>query len=223
MAPTVRSERPVPVPMRSESFRPPVTLLGRYVALVPLERAHAPALLAASQAPEVGQYLFRPPARTVQGLLDQIDELLKFQAEGKDLPFCQVLRSTGAPIGMTRYMQIDRANASVEIGGTWLDRRFWRTPLNGDAKLLLFRHAFETEGAHRVWLQTDLRNERSQRAIARLGATREGVLREDRRLPNGRYRSSVVYGVVEDEWPAVRARLERQLARPWDPPGEPTA
>lgn len=201
--------------MRPESFRPPVALAGRYVALVPLDRSHASGLLRASVDPEVGKYLVLAPARTADGLRSQIDGLLAAQATGTELAFCQQLRATGEPIGVTRFLHIDRTNESVEIGGTWLDRRFWRTPLNNDAKLLLFRHAFETEGAHRVWLQTDLRNERSQRAIARLGATREGVLREDRLLPSGRYRSSVVYSVVADDWPQVRARLEGHLARPW--------
>ncbi len=202
--------------MPEEPFRPPISLEGRYVSLVPLERAHAPGLLRASQDPEVGKYLFTPPARTVEGLARQIDGLLALQSAGTALPFCQVLRATGEPIGMTRFIQIDRSNLSVEVGGTWLDRRFWRTPLNSEGKWLLLRHAFETERFHRVWLQTDLRNERSQRAIARLGATREGVLREDRLLPSGRFRSSVVYGIVADEWPGIRARLEATLSRPWE-------
>ncbi len=205
----------------SDGFRPPVTLVGERLELVPLERAHGPALLEASGDPEVGRFLVTPPARTLPELEAQIDVLLARQREGTDLPFCQLLRTTRRPVGMTRYLHIDRTDRSVEIGGTWLDRAWWRTPLNTESKYLLLRHAFETEGFHRVWLQTDLRNDRSQRAIERLGAVREGVHREDRLLPNGRFRTSVVYAVVADEWPRVRARLEERLRRPWS--AEPSA
>ncbi len=203
--------------MLADGFRTPVTLSGRHLTLEPLSRQHAGGLLRAASDPEVGRYLVSPPARTVAGLEGQIDELLRHQADGTALPFCQRLRATGEPVGMTRFFHIDRENRSVEIGGTWFDSRWWRSPLNTESKLLLLGHAFETEHFHRVWLQTDLRNERSQRALARLGAVREGLLREDRLLASGRYRSSVVFGIVADEWPRVRERLEGYLARPWAP------
>ncbi len=201
--------------MTRESFRPPIRLTGERLELVPLERGQAPALLEASRDPEVGRYLVTPPARTLAGLEGQIEVLLARQRDGTDLPFCQLLRATGRPVGMTRFLHIDRTDLSVEIGGTWLERDWWRTPINTESKFLLLRHAFETEGFHRVWLQTDLRNERSQRAIERLGAVREGVHREDRLLPSGRFRTSVVYGIVADEWPRVKSRLEERLERPW--------
>ena len=124
---------------------------------------------------------------------------------------------------MTNFLHIDRENQSVEVGGTWLDSGFWRTPFNTESKYLLFRHAFEVERVNRLQLQTDLRNERSQRAIERLGAVREAVLREDVQLADGYFRSSVYYSVLASEWPAVRARLEASLARPWNRPSVGTS
>jgi RimJ/RimL family protein N-acetyltransferase len=203
----------VPAPVRAESFRPPVALEGRHVALLPLERSHREALQRAVGDPEVGRYLATPPGTTLEEMDRLLDLLLERQAAGTDLAFTIVRARDRGPIGMTRFLHIDRENESVEIGGTWLERPAWRTPANTEAKLLLFRHAFEVEGAFRVSLQTDLRNERSRRAIARLGATLEGVSRGDRLTPTGYRRSSVVYSVLADEWPRVRARLEGFLER----------
>lgn len=199
----------------ADEFREPVTLTGQYVELVPLAPEHAQALANAAHDPAVGEHLMEPPGRTAPELAAQIEVFLARRAAGTDLPFCQILRSSGTPIGMTRYLRIERPDRKVEIGGTWLDPRWWRTPLNTESKYLLLRHAFEEERYHRVVLQTDLRNERSQRAIARLGAVREGVLREDRVTRSGRFRTSVIFGILAGEWPRVKARLEERLARPW--------
>lgn len=156
---------------------------------------------------------------------DLIDELLVAQSEGTDLPFTTRTLPDHTVAGMTRFLRIDRESQWVEIGGTWLDTALWRTPVNTEAKYLMLRHAFEGESAHRVQLQTDSRNERSQRAIARLGAVREGVLREDVLLAGGYFRSSVYFSVLATEWPAVRSGLEAQLRRPWTgtAPGEPAS
>ena len=202
--------------MRPESFRTPITLAGRYVELVPLERAHANELWRPASIPEVWQYLRSGPVRTERDLEAVIDQVLEAQAAGTDLAFTTRRLPSHRAIGQTRYLRIDRPNQWVEIGGTWLDPAYWRTPVNTEAKLLMFRHAFEDEGAHRVQLQTDLRNERSQRAIARLGAVREGVLREDVELTDGTLRSSVYFSVLASEWPSVRLRLETELKTPWD-------
>ena len=204
--------------MGPKSFRRPITLTGRYVELVPLKKAHRDAVRVAARDPQVGRYLRHGPGRSLEEMDGLIDELLRAQAEGTDLPFTTCVLPERRPVGMTRYLRIDRANQWVEIGGTWLDSAFWRTPVNTESKYLLLRHAFEGEGAHRVQFQTDLRNERSQRAIARIGAVREGVLREDVVLPDGYVRSSVYYSVLGSEWPGVKQRLETFLARPWDPP-----
>ncbi|HYA11004.1 MAG TPA: GNAT family protein [Thermoplasmata archaeon] len=201
--------------MHPERFRPPLTLRGRHVELVPLERSHAPGLLHAARDPAVSQFLVYPVGPSLAEVERLVTALLERQAAGTDLAFATRLREDGTVVGMTRFLHIDAENDSVEIGGTFLDSAYWRTPLNTDAKLTMLRYAFEPAAVHRVWLQTDLRNARSQAAIARLGASREGVHREDRRLPNGYYRSSVVYSVLASEWPAVAARLEGALQRPW--------
>lgn len=204
--------------MRSESFRIYPALNGRYVRLVPLDLAHRDALVEAAQDPEVGRYILTAPGTTPDEMEAVIRTLLARKAEATDLPFTTVRASDAKPVGMTRYLDIDRPNSSVEIGGTWLHRRLWRTPFNTESKYLLLRHAFETEGAHRVFLKTDVRNERSQHAIERLGAVREAVLREHILLPRGEYRSSVFYSILASEWPRVKQDLEQKLARPWTPP-----
>lgn len=204
--------------MRPESLRAPLTLTGRWVELVPLERSHAEALLAAAHDPAIFRYFRSGVIRTRDDVDRLIDFLLEQQAAGTDLPFTTRVLPDHRIVGMTRYLRIDRANDGVEIGGTWLDPRVQRTPVNTESKYLLFRHAFEVEGYHRVQLQTDLRNERSQRAIERVGGMREGALREDVLLPDAYRRSSVYYSVLVSEWPQVKQRLEGFLARPWLPP-----
>jgi RimJ/RimL family protein N-acetyltransferase len=201
-----------------DGFRRPVTLTGRWIRLVPLAPGHATALRAAAVDPEIGRYLLHGPGETLAEMEALVAYLLERQKAGTDLPFVTVLRSDNRPVGMTRYLHIDRTNHSVEVGGTWLDTALWRTPVNTESKCLLFRHAFETEKVHRVSLRSDLRNERAQRSIARLGAVREVVFRDDRLLPDGSFRSSVVYGILASEWPHVRDGLETMLAHEWNPP-----
>jgi len=205
-----------------EGFRPPVTLTGRWVQLVPLSLDHAPALRTAARDPEVRRHLLHGPGETLEELRSLIAFRLEQQRAGTDLPFTTVLRATDRPVGMTGFLHIDRVNQSVEVGGTWLDSTLWRTPLNTESKYLLFRYAFETGGVHRVSLQTDLRNERAQRAIARLGAVREATFRDDKRRADGSYRTSVYYGVLLSEWSRVRDGLESMLAREWKTPPEIT-
>jgi N-acetyltransferase len=203
--------------MRDDAFRRPLTLAGSVVELVPLERSHRDGVLAAAHDAATLRWLRDAPGRTLADVDRYIDGQLAQQAAGTDLCFTTRLRSDHRVIGMTRFLRIDRANDGVEIGGTWIDSDYFRTPVNTESKLLLLGHAFETEGAHRVQLQTDLRNQRSQTAIARLGATREGVLRENVVMHDGYRRSSVFYSILAPEWPAVRARLRAALDRPWTP------
>ncbi|HTP53696.1 MAG TPA: GNAT family protein [Thermoplasmata archaeon] len=200
--------------MREESFRPPVTLRGIRVRLVPLSLDYRDALVHAARDPEMGRFLSRPPGQTADSVGRYIGEILQHRDEGTELPFVVLLGPDDRVVGASRYLNIERENDSVELG-TWIDSSLWRSPVNTEVKFLLLRYAFEEQGAHRVVLQTDLRNERSQRAIARLGAVREGVMREDRVVHDGYRRSSVVYSILADEWPGVRRRLERSLARPW--------
>jgi N-acetyltransferase len=199
-------------------FRPPVTLRGRHVELVPLERSQIPGLARAGQDPAVWQFLRIGPGRTEAEMTAFVDEMLGLQSAGSILPFTVLGLSDRVPVGFFRYLDIDRENRSVE-SGTWLTPSVWRTPVNTEVKYLALEYAFETEEYHRVQLRTDLRNERSQKAIERLGGVREGVHREHFRRPDGTYRTSIVYSILASEWPGVKHRLEEKLARPW--PGAP--
>jgi RimJ/RimL family protein N-acetyltransferase len=127
------------------------------------------------------------------------------------LPYAQVDVESGRAVGVTTYRDVDERHRTLEIGGTWIGRPWWRTALNTEAKLLFLGHAFETLGANRVAIKTDIRNERSQAAIARLGAVREGVLRHQYVRRDGSLRDSVMFSIVPDEWPAVKARLRARL------------
>ncbi|MFI5413741.1 MAG: GNAT family N-acetyltransferase [Candidatus Lutacidiplasmatales archaeon] len=204
------------------TFRLPVTLEGHWVRLVPLDARDAGALRAAARDPQIGRYMLMGPGTTPEETTDFIATILERQRAGTDLGFTTVLRAEGRAVGMTRFLHIDRENHSVEIGGTWLDSSLWKTPVNTESKYLLLRHAFETERVHRVSIQTDLRNERAQRAIERLGAVREAEFRDDKLLSDGSFRTSVVYGIVASEWLTVKQNLEAKLARPWEPPQRST-
>jgi len=127
-------------------------------------------------------------------------------------PFAQVDVASGRAVGVTTYRDVDERNRTLEVGGTWIGRPWWRTAINSEAKLLFLGHAFETLGANRVAIKTDIRNERSQAAIARLGAVREGVLRHQYIRRDGSLRDTVMYSIVPEEWPALKARLQARLA-----------
>jgi RimJ/RimL family protein N-acetyltransferase len=201
------------------AFRTSPPLEGRFIRLESLTLEHAEPLALAGRSSEVWTYLRYGPLTTPEQMAAHIRSLLERKEAGTDLPFAVVRRDTGVPIGMTRFLAIEREDSNVEIGGTWLDRDLWRSPFNTDSKRLMFGHAFDTEGAERVQIKTDVRNLRSQRAIERLGAVREGVLRAHVVMPDGYRRSSVYYSVLPAEWPEVRARLDRLLERPWTPSG----
>lgn len=190
----------------------PVTLEGRHVRLEPLAESHADALFPEADEPDIWQYMPYGEVNSADKLRAVIVDLLGRQARGTDLCFVTIQRELNKPIGMTRFMEIQRQHRGVEIGGTWLGRTHRRTAANTEAKYLMFRHAFDAWGCIRVQIKTDLRNERSQRAIERLGLVREGVLRKSVIMPDGYHRSSVYYSVIDDEWPAMRARLEALLA-----------
>ena len=123
---------------------------------------------------------------------------------GVALPYAQLEAASGRAVGITTYRDVDERHRTLEVGGTWLGRPWWRTAINTEAKLLFLGHAFETLGANRVAIKTDIRNERSQAAIARLGAVREGVLRHQYVRRDGTLRDTVIYSIVPEEWPAVR-------------------
>src|SRR2546428_1161226 len=137
---------------------------------------------------------------------------LELEVTGEQVAFITRRTSDGAGVGSTRFLHIDRANRTAEIGWTWLGTAARRTAINTEAKLLQLAHLFDI-GANRVWLQTDKLNERSWQAIERIGAKKEGELRDDRISFDGRIRTSVVYGITRNEWPSVRERLQAMLAR----------
>lgn len=195
-----------------------MTLSGRFVRLVPLELAHVPALARAGADPEIWTYMRTGAPQGEPGMRRLVEHLLREQGDGRVLAFTQELVGQEVPIGMTRYLDIAREDSAVEVGGTWVAPALRRTPVNTESKRLMLGHAFEVEGVNRVQLKTDLRNLRSQRAIERFGARREGVLREHLRMPDGTLRSSVYYSVLAPEWPSVRQHLDELLQRPWNAP-----
>lgn len=188
------------------------TLRGRLTLLEPLLPAHAGEL---ADAILPGDDVFRwtnTAPRTADELAAWIRDRSTPRPGLRNLPFLQRDLATGRAMGSTSLFDLDEAAQAAEIGHTWLAAPFRRTGHNTDAKRLLLRHAFEDLRLKRVQLVTDVLNERSQRAIARLGAVREGVLRNHRRRLDGTLRDSVYYSVIDREWPAVNARLEAMLA-----------
>jgi RimJ/RimL family protein N-acetyltransferase len=190
----------------------PVELHGDLAAIEPLGVEHARGLLAAADTDEVFAWL--PYARPAD--LDQargwIDAALADRRADRRFPFAVLSAESGSVIGSTSYWDFDAHNAHVEIGSTWLNRGSWGTGRNAEAKLLLMTHAFETLGLERVAFRTDILNERSQRAIERLGATREGVHRREMRRRDGSWRDSIHYSLLCEEWPAAKAALGERIA-----------
>ena len=151
------------------------------------------------------------PVRTADEMAAYIETALDEQTRGVSLPFAIVEKAEGRAIGSTRYGNIDCKHRRVEIGWTWVARDWQRTAVNTEAKYLLSKHAFETLGCIRVELKTDSLNERSRAAILRIGAREEGIFRNHMITASGRVRHSVYYSIVDEEWPAVKTRLEAML------------
>ncbi|NJD58305.1 MAG: GNAT family N-acetyltransferase [Anaerolineales bacterium] len=190
----------------------PTTLIGKSVRLEPLSLKHIPSLAKVGLEPKIWRYMRYGKVETVEQLTEWVQDILKEQAQGTDLPFTVIYQASGAAVGCTRYLHIEIEDRSLEIGGTWYGLDYQGTLVNTECKYLLLRHAFEELGCIRVWLKTDLRNLRSQRAIEKLGAVKEGVLRNHMILPDGHIRDSVIYSLIPQEWPAVRLKLEARLA-----------
>ncbi len=189
----------------------PITLEGRHVRLEPLTEAHIPALAAAGNDARIWQFMVYGQILSEEDMRTWVGNLLSLQAAGTDLPFAVIHLASGRVAGATRYMEIRPAHRGLEIGGTWYGLEFQRTAVNTECKYLLLRYAFETLGTIRVQFKADMRNERSRRAIERIGAQQEGILRNHYILPDGVKRDSVFYSVIESEWPGVKQRLEEKL------------
>ncbi len=190
----------------------PVTLAGTHVRLLPLAAAHGEALADAARDGELWQ-LWYTAIPSPEAMATEISRRLGLHAAGSMLPFT-VLDAGGTPVGMTTYMNIDNVHQRVEIGSTWYASRVQRSPLNTEAKRLLLGHAFEQLQCIAVEFRTHRFNAQSRRAIERLGAQLDGILRNHQRAGNGTLRDTVVYSITADEWPTVRAHLDFQLARP---------
>lgn len=191
----------------------PLTLNGKFVRLEPLSPNHIVDLTEAGKDENIWTFMRYGPVTTETAMRRFVDNLLAMQERGTDLPFAVIYQESGKAIGMTRYMNIERSNKALEIGGTWYAVAYQRSGVNTECKLLLLQHAFEDLGCIRVQIKTDLRNERSQRAIERIGAVKEGILRDHMLLPDGTVRSSVYYSILAREWPAVKQRLLGLLQR----------
>ncbi len=190
----------------------PVTLEGAHIRLEPLAQKHADDLFRASQYAEIWELMLAPQPKILQEMRDLIEQCMQSVAAGEKVWFAIVRCADNRAVGMTSYMDIHRRDRGMEIGGTWLTPPVWRTPINTECKYLLLRHAFEVLGCIRVQLKTDERNVRSQRAIERLGAVKEGVLRKYQIAHTGYQRNTVMYSIIDSEWPAVKMKLEGFLS-----------
>jgi RimJ/RimL family protein N-acetyltransferase len=191
----------------------PITLAGPHVRLEPLRLLHAPDLFAALQTdPSIWQWWLAAPPTKPAEMEAMIAADLDAQAKGIKVAFVQIEQATGRVVGSTTYLDIRRPDRGLEIGSTWIAKSWQRTGINTNAKYLLLRHAFEDLGAVRVQLKTDRRNLQSQAAIERLGAVREGILRRHMLVRDGFIRDTVLYSITDEEWPAVKARLETKMA-----------
>ncbi|MBL8781706.1 MAG: GNAT family N-acetyltransferase [Alphaproteobacteria bacterium] len=197
------------------SWLEPVTLRGRNATLEPLAQKHLAGLVEAVNDGELWK-LWYTSVPTPDGMAAEIDRRLGLQANGAMLPFT-VFDAAGRCAGMTTFMNVDRAFKRVEIGSTWYAKRVQRTPLNTECKLMLMTHAFEKLNCIAVEYRTGFFNHQSRRAIERLGAKLDGVLRNHQRYANGTLRDTCVYSIIESEWPTVKAHLTFQLEKPRPP------
>jgi N-acetyltransferase len=186
-------------------------LEGSLVVLEPLSAEHADGLWEAAQAPEIWAWLARIGASREH--FDRwLASTLEAAESGAEGPFAIHDRGSGGLVGSSRYLAVRPADRALEIGWTWLHPRVWRTGVNVETKLLMLGRAFEALGCVRVELKTDARNERSRRAMAALPARFEGIMRKHMIVPDVGQRDSAYFSIVDDEWPEVRANLERRLA-----------
>jgi RimJ/RimL family protein N-acetyltransferase len=188
----------------------PVTLVGEHVRLEPLAEEHAGGLFNRGQ--EQADWAYMPRA-CFTDLADCRHWIAEGLAAHDCLPFAIVETAKGLPVGSSRYLNIRPEHRGLEIGWTWLGRDWQRTPVNTEAKLLLLQHAFEALGAIRVEFKTDARNERSQNALERIGAVREGTLRQHMIVQEGHLRNSVYFSIIDRDWPSVKNGLKEKLGQ----------
>ncbi len=191
----------------------PIVLNGKYVRLEPMTEDHIPGLAEIGVGQTFWDFMLYGRMDSVEDMRNWVKDILSRAEKGTDLPFVAIHLASGKVAGATRYLNIMPKDRGLEIGGTWYGTEYQRTPVNTECKYLLLTHAFERLGCIRVQLKTDLRNVRSQNAIERIGAKREGILRNHMILPSGQFRDSVFYSILDSEWPEVKKRLEAILTR----------
>ena len=189
----------------------PLTLSGNHAKLVPLAKSHEAALSQAVQDGEVWK-LWDTSVPSPGRMAAEIERRLGLLAQGSMVPFT-VLDAAGMPVGMTTYMNIDAVHKHVEIGSTWYAKRVQRTPLNTECKLMLLTHAFEKLDSIAVEFRTHRMNVASRRAIERLGAKLDGILRNHQRASDGTLRDTACYSITREEWPTIKTHLTFQLTR----------
>ena len=191
----------------------PVTLQGQHVRLEPIGPQHADDLFRVGTDEAIWRYLSRPAFTSRDDAREWVDAcVVRNDLEGR-VQFAVVHQAESRAIGSTGYLDIDRPNRALEIGMTWYGTEYQRTAVNTECKFLLLSHAFNELGALRVCLKADHRNTRSRRAIERIGAIREGMLRNHRIARDGVNRHSVYYSIIDSDWPTVRDRLQAILGR----------
>jgi len=197
------------------SWPEPVTLRGEHVRVEPLSPAHEPGLIDAVKDGELWR-LWYTAVPSPESMAREIARRLDLHAKGSMTPFT-VFDADGRIAGMTTYMNVDAANKRVEIGSTWYANRVQRSPLNTECKRLLLAHAFDALQCIAVEFRTHRFNTQSRRAIERLGAQLDGILRSHQRDAQGNLRDTAVYSIIAAEWPTVRAHLDWQLQKPRQP------
>jgi RimJ/RimL family protein N-acetyltransferase len=197
---------------RASSGLEPVVLEGSFVRLEPMTLEHHAQLTEVGLDPEIWR-LTIVMIRTAEEMRSYMDSALALQRDGTSLPFVTIERSSGRVVGSTRFGNYDAANRRIEIGWTWLARQWQRTVINTEAKYLMLTYAFEKLRCVRVELKTDVLNAPSRKAMLRIGAKEEGILRKHTLMWTGRYRDSIYYSILDEEWSEVKGQLEKMLAR----------
>ncbi len=191
----------------------PVTLQGKHVRLEPLSESHISGLTEVGVGQSFWDFMLYGNIQTEEDMRNWVLDIRSRAEKGTDLPFAVIHLASGRVAGATRYLNIVPKDRGLEVGGTWYGTEFQRTPVNTECKYLMLTHAFETLKCIRVQIKTDKRNERSQKAIERLGAKKEGILRNHMILPDGRYRDSVFYSILDTDWVDVKKNLEEIMAK----------
>jgi len=196
-----------------ELWKTPVILTGKVVRLEPLDEKHIPSLALAGSDESIWKYMLYASPTSEESMAAWVRDILGRQQAGTDLPFTVFHIASGLAAGATRYLEMRPIHRSLEIGGTWYSPEFQHTPVNTECKYLMLNYAFEEMGCIRVQFKVDARNERSIQAIERLGAVREGVLRNHYILQDGSFRDSIYFSILDREWPEIKKRLEQRLKR----------